>query len=53
MDAVLADDGVPFEEQHYQAEKEDTQWNNMQHGWSKMVDQGVINDYWKNYQAWN
>lgn len=52
-DAVLLDDGIPFEEQHYQAEKEDTQWDNMQHGWSKMVDQGVINDYWKNYQAWN
>lgn len=44
---------VPFEQQHYQIEKEIVLWDNYQVGWSRMVDQGLVNDYWKEYDLWN
>lgn len=28
-------------------------WDNEQAGWSKMVDLGIRNDYWRNYHLWN
>lgn len=44
---------VPFEKQHYQPEKEERFYENYRVGWSRMVDQGLINDYWRHYWEWN
>lgn len=44
---------IPLEKQHYELEPETTQRDNMQVGWSKMVDQGICNDYWRHYNEWN
>lgn len=49
----LPDNRIPVEQQKYRSEKEDTQWNNLQHGWSGMVDLGLVYDYWKHYNEWN
>lgn len=49
----LPDDRIPLEKQKYQTEPEDTQWNNLQRGWSGMVDLGIVNDYWRHYNEWN
>lgn len=56
-ESVLMTDGdparIPKEEQHYQSEKEETLYENCRVGWSRMVDQGLINDYWRHYWEWN
>lgn len=44
---------VPFEKQCYQPEKEEVIYENYRIGWSRMLDQGLINDYWRNYWDWN
>ncbi len=44
----------PREKQLYPGNQlERSRWDNDQVGWSKMVDLGIKNDYWRHYDEWN
>lgn len=43
---------IPLEKQHY-IEEVDQKEENMRTGWSHQVDQGLINQYWKEKEDWN